>query len=90
MNEVATKTTEWQRIALHLDIDQVFIERFDRQRHGDIQNCFQDVFAKWQKQLRPPFTWSVIIDALRSPSVDEAALADHLRKKILHMQPLIY
>ena len=83
MDEVATKTNEWQRIALHLDIDQVFIERFDRQRHGDIQNCFQDVFAKWQKQLRPPFTWSVIIGALSSPSVDETALADHLRKKYL-------
>ena len=83
MDEVATKTNEWQRIALHLEIDQVFIERFDRQRHGDIQNCFQDVFAKWQKQLRPPFTWSVIIEALRSPSVGETALANDLEKKYL-------
>ena len=83
MDEVATKTNEWQRIALHLDIDQVFIERFDRQRRGDIQDCFHDIFAKWQKQLKPPFTWSVLIDALSSSTVGETSLADNLRKKYL-------
>ena len=83
MDEVATRTNKWEMIALHLDIDQEFIERIDRQQRGHIQNCFYEVFAKWKKQLKRPFTWSVIIDALRSPSVDEAALADHLRKKYL-------
>jgi hypothetical protein len=83
MDEVATKTNNWEMIALHLDIDQVFIERIGHQRSGDIQGSFHDVFAKWQKQLKQPFTWSVIIDALKSPSVDETALADDLKKKYL-------
>ena len=82
MDEVATRTNKWEMIALHLDIEQVYIERINHQRRGEIQECFQDIFAKWQKQLRPPFTWSVIIDALNSPSVNETALADNLRKKI--------
>ena len=83
MDEVATNTNKWEMIALHLDIDQVFIERIDRQQRGDIQNCFYEVFAKWKKQLKRPFTWSVIIDALRSPSVGETALANDLKKKYL-------
>ena len=83
MDEVATKTNKWEMIALHLDIDQVFIERIDRQKRGDIQDCFFEVFAKWKKQLKRPFTWSVIIEALRSPSVGETALANDLEKKYL-------
>ena len=84
MDEVATKTNKWEMIALHLDIDQVFIERIDRQKRGDnIQDCFFEVFAKWKKQLKRPFTWSVIIDALRSPSVGETALANDLENKYL-------
>ena len=83
MDEVAQKTNKWEMIALHLDIDPVYVERIDRQRRGDIQDSFRDIFAKWKKQLRPPFTWSVIIDALNSPSVDAAALAEDLAKKYL-------
>ena len=83
MDEVASKTNKWEMIALHLDIDQVYVERIERQRRGDIQDSFRDMFAKWKKQLRPPFTWSVIIDALNSPSVNETALAEYLKKKYL-------
>ena len=83
MDEVAEKTNKWEMIALHLDIEQVFVERIDRQERGDIQACFHAVFAKWQKQLKPPFTWSVIIDALNCPSVAEVTVADDLRKKYL-------
>ena len=83
MDEVATKTNKWEMIALHLDIDQVFIERIGHQQRGDIQDCFFEIFAKWKKQLKRPFTWSVIVDALRSPSVGETALANDLEKKYL-------
>ena len=83
MDEVATRTNKWEMIALHLDIDQVFIERIDHQQYGGIQDCFHEIFAKWKKQLKRSFTWSVLIDALRSPSVGETALANHLEKKYL-------
>ena len=83
MDDIATKTNKWEMIALHLDIEQVYVERIGHKRRGEIEECFYDIFAKWQKQLKPPFTWSVIIDALSSPSVGETALAENLRKKYL-------
>ena len=72
------KTNKWQMIALHLDIDQVLIERFEQQAHGDniIEQCFQKVFSTWQKKGMPPFTWQVIINVFESPSVAEHTLAN--------------
>ena len=83
MDEVATKTNEWEMIALHLDIDQVSIECIDRQECGNIKRCFYKIFEKWQKQQKPPFRWEEVIDALISPSVDEKALAKQLKEKYL-------
>ena len=81
MDEVAVKTNDWELIALHLDIDQVIIERIDRQERGDIKRCFYRIFDKWQKQLKPPFRWEEIIAALNSPSVGQHVLAKHLEAK---------
>ena len=83
MDEIATNTNDWETIAFQLEIDPIYVERTERQQRGNIRDCFRDIFAKWQKQLKPPFTWSVIIDALSSPSVGEIALADKLRKEYL-------
>ena len=84
MNEIEPLTNEWEVIALQLDIDHVYIERIERQERGDIKACFRKVFAKWQKQQKPPFKWEVIINALKSPSVALHALADKLTKKYMH------
>lgn len=83
MDEVAEKANEWQMIAVHLDIDTVYIERWEHQERGVIQACFYQVFTKWQKQLKPPFTWTVIVGALESESVGRLTLANDLRKKYL-------
>ena len=83
---VVTSVTDWQMIALQLDMDQVCVERFEREEGKGIKECFRNVFTKWKKQLKPPFTWGVIIEALDS-SVDEEQhkLADKLRKKYLSL-----
>ena len=81
-----TSVTDWQMIALQLDMDQVCVERFEREEGKGIKECFRNVFTKWKKQLKPPFAWGVIIEALDS-SVDEEQhkLADKLRKKYLSL-----
>lgn len=84
MNEIEPHTNDWEMIALQLDIDQVHIERIERQERGYIKACFHKVFAKWQKQQKPPFTWAVIIKALKSPSVAQHALANKLEEKYMH------
>lgn len=79
-----TGVTDWQMIAIQLDMDQLCVERFERQEDKGIKECFRRVFTKWKKQLKPPFTWAVIVKALTS-SVDEEQhkLADKLSKKYL-------
>ena len=81
---MATNLTKWQMIALQLDIDQICVERFERHKEKGVKECFRRVFTKWKKQLKPPFTWAVIVKTLSS-SVDEEQhkLADKLRKKYL-------
>ena len=84
MAEVSPRTNKWQLIALHLDMVPVVIERIDRKERGDTQQCFHRIFEKWQKQLKPPFRWEEIIDALNSPSVGQHVLAKHLEEKYVH------
>ena len=42
------------------------------------QDSFQLMLSTWKQQGSSPYTWKTIIDALRTPSVGEVALADEL------------
>ena len=39
---------------------------------------YSEVFSLWQMKADPPFTWATIIDTLRSPIVEENALAQEI------------
>lgn len=79
-----TSVTDWQMIALQLDMDQMCVERFEREEEKGIKECFRKVFTKWKKQLKPPFKWAVIVNALSlSVDTEQHILADRLRKKYL-------
>ena len=36
------------------------------------------MFSIWQRKADPPFSWATIIDVLRSPVVEENALAQEI------------
>jgi hypothetical protein len=79
-----TSVTDWQMIALQLDMDQQCVEQFERNEENDIKECFRKVFIKWKKQLKPPFTWAVIVRALSSSvNEDQHKLADKLKKQYI-------
>ena len=79
-----TSVTDWQMIALQLDMDQQCVETFERDEEKGIKECFRKVFTKWKKQLKPPFTWAVIVRALSSSvNEDQHKFADKLKMKYL-------
>ena len=85
MNEVATETNKWESIALELELSHTEVERIKLEEEGKIGDCFRRIFSKWETKVVPPFTWSVIISALESPSVGEFRLAHQLRRRHLTM-----
>ena len=83
LNEVASQTNKWEEIGLQLHLSHTDIERIKIEEQERIGACFIKVFNKWETQLTPPFTWSVIISALESSSVAEFRLASQLKAKHL-------
>ena len=39
---------------------------------------FAEVFDIWERKSEPPFTWATIVEALRSPIVNENSLAKEI------------
>ena len=45
------------------------------------EECLLEMLTVWLKQINPPCTWDVLIEALDSPPVGERLLAQQLRDK---------
>ena len=80
-NEVATKTNQWQSIALNLGIAQTYVDRIAIECEGNIQKCFTKVFDQWCRDARRPFNWETMICVLQEESVAEYYLAVQLEEK---------
>lgn len=49
-----------------------------KENYRNCEDCHIEMLKRWLKRSSPRPTWSALADALRSPSVDEGALADEL------------
>ena len=80
MNHVAAKTpTKWTVLGIQLGLEAAQLQALDHQHRGKSDNIFADIFDYWGKSSGlKPFTWSTMIEALKSESVGEMALAHHL------------
>ena len=67
---------------MYLEINLTEIERI-RQDKDDEKERFVAVVERWQKNGRPPFTWSTVVQVLESQIVQEHNLADAIRKRYL-------
>ena len=86
MEEVASKIlAKWRRVGVSLEIDVGVLDSIEKQRHGDLNDCFSDVFTYWQNHSTPqsPVNWATIVKVLRSNNVGEKKLSDTIRKKIM-------
>ena len=75
-------TNRWFEIAVWLEIDLTEIERISLDKDNEYQR-YLAVVERWQKNGRPPFTWSTVVQVLSSQIAQEHNLADNIRKKFL-------
>ena len=85
MNEVAAKIPgKWRDLGLQLGIEQDVLDGIASISPGDINHCYSNVFTQWKNQnsTQYPYTWSTIVQALKSPAVGEERLADKIKNKL--------
>ena len=73
---------KWKRVGLELELEQHQLNTITRSCQ-DTFECYSEVFSIWQRKADPPFTWATILDALRSPVVEENALAQAIEDWLL-------
>lgn len=80
MNHVAAKTpTKWMELGIQLGLEAAQLQAMDHQHRGKSASIFVDIFECLKKNPgNNPITWLTVIEALKSESVGEKALAHHL------------
>ena len=85
MNEVAAKIpSKWRDMGQQLGVDQGVLDGIAAISPGDMNRCHSNVFTRWKNQNSTtyPYTWSTIVQALKSPAVGEKRLADEIKNKL--------
>ena len=79
LRRVASRAMDkWKLIGLDLGIESHELRTISKYHPQSTMQCCFEVFSLWQNKADPPFTWATIIDALRSPIVEETALAQEI------------
>ena len=77
--------SKWKRVGVALGLSQSRIEAIDNHRRGEPFECFSDVFKYWQSESTPdqPANWACLIKMLRSNTVGEETLAEHIQNTLM-------
>ena len=81
--EIYSARAKWQDIALELKMPLDNVDNI-KSRCTEDKDCLLEALRWWLKRANPKPGWSDLIDALRSPIVDENHLADDLQRKYYH------
>ena len=85
MNEVATKIPgKWRDVGLQLGLDQGVLEGIALISPENTNHCYANVFIRWKNQnsTTHPYTWSTVVQALKTPAVGERRLADKIMSEL--------
>ena len=87
LNKVAAKTRDkFEEVAIQLGIKLGRIRSIKTEKQNQPIKCYTEVFDLWESKGSPPYTWATIINALRSPAVEEERLANELEEWLLLSQ----
>ena len=81
--EVQTKSNTFGRV---LGVPKVTVDSI-HQRRSDPQECLIGVLDEFVKQVEPPPTWRVILEALRNPLIGQHRLAQKIESKYCPRPP---
>ena len=85
MNEVAAQIPgKWRDVGLQLGVDQSILKGIATISQGDTNLCYSNVFTQWKNQTSTthPYTWSRLVQALKTPAVGEQRLADKIKSEL--------
>ena len=84
LERVASRAIDkWRVLGIQLNISSHQLHSIERsERYPDL--CFAKVFDIWKRNSYPPFTWATIVEALRSPIVEEYHLAMEIEDWLKH------
>ena len=83
---VASKIpSKWKQVGVALGFSQSRIDAIEYRRNKVPFECFSDVFDYWQNESTPerPANWATLISVLRSNTVGEEALAEHIQSTLI-------
>ena len=69
---------KWDDVGVSLEVDDGTLDAI-RAQYADPKDRLREMLRKWLRSKHP--TWKLLIEALRSPIVGEARLADTLEKR---------
>ena len=81
MNEVAAKIPQkWHAVGIQLGMEHDHLEFLSVSTPPGSRQ-FASVFTAWKNCMKKDHTWSVLIQALKTPAVNEPRLAQELSTK---------
>ena len=86
MEELAEVKAKWYNIGLGLGLSVGTLDGI-KADHSNISDCLREALKTWLKAHFPPPTWSKVVEALRTKTVDEASLAAQLEHKYCSSKP---
>ncbi|XP_019857535.1 PREDICTED: uncharacterized protein LOC109585835 [Amphimedon queenslandica] len=84
MNDVAAKAPDkWRSVAIMLSISPEHVTAISDQYRDDPNSCYTAVFQKWKQTQKRPYTWSTVVEVLKSNLVNRQDLAEAITRKYL-------
>ena len=77
-NTIWEARSQWYNIGLGVGISADSLDAIESDNQSRCDHCFRDMLKLWLRKNHPRPCWSVIADALRSPSVKMSHLAQQL------------
>ena len=81
LNELHPVCASWYNIGLELGIPHTELDHYER-KYSNPTDLMREILKHWlDTAVDPPPTWKVVINALRSPAVNEKCVAEELESK---------
>ena len=71
-------STKWFEMGLQLGVQSTELKRIEHDTKQDSKTACRQMFAEWLGNTKTEKSWKRIMQALRSRSVNESCLANHL------------
>ena len=81
LEELFAIRSHWNPMGLKLGLKVDTLDAIKQQCCGDPRDCFQEMLKNYLKKTNPLPSWRSLIEALKSPTVDQPQLAKKLEKQ---------